>query len=412
MAIPETPMTDRLYFADSHLLEFDATVTGACERDGRIAVALDRTAFYPTGGGQPFDTGLLGDACVSDVVETQDGEILHILAEPAGLTVGASVTCRVDAGRRRDHMQQHTGQHILSAAFEHLFDAETKGFRMGADAAEIDVELSDPTDERIADAESLANRIVTSDLDVRIHNVDRDGAARLPLRKQSDRDGTLRIVEIDGFDWSPCGGTHAHRSGEVGAILVSGVERAKRMARITFVCGGRAVAEYRRANRTALATARLFSTGRDDAPPLVARLVDENRQLKRRVRDLAEVASAVEGADLHASGTERDGYRLVARRLDGRSADELRLLAHAVLAAGPSVVLLGSDDGGTARLVFARSDAPAADSVDCGALMRSACEAVGGRGGGKPDFAQGGGPEASGLDEALTAAVAGTGLPG
>jgi len=328
------------------------------------------------------------------------------------LAPGAEVEGAIDAARRRDHMQQHTGQHILSQAFVQLFDAPTRGFRMGAETAEIDVDFGDADEAKIADAvaraEAIANDAVFRDLPVRIHAVDKEHAAELPLRKDSAREGELRVIEIEGYDWSPCGGTHAHRTGEVGLIAVRGVERAKRMLRVEFVCGQRALDDYRRANKTALETARLFSTGRDDGPESVRRLVDEAKQLRRRVKELSELASEVEGRRLYAEGEERDGYRLVARRLDGRSADELRLVAHKVLAEGPALALLASDDGGTARLVFAKADAPALASVDCGKLMRAACEALGGRGGGRPDMAQGGGPDASAIDRALATATSTT----
>ena len=399
-------MTERLYFTDSHLLEFTARVVETAEYEGRPAVVLDRTAFYPTGGGQPNDEGLLGGVRVVDVVESEEGRILHLLG--GSLEPGVEVEGRVDPDRRRDHIQQHTGQHVLSQAFVQLFGAETRGFRMGAESSEIDVDFERATEEQVAAAEALANDVVFRDLPVRIHIVDAAEAARLPLRKESAREGALRVVEVESFDWSPCGGTHAHRTGEIGLIAVRGVERAKKMLRVEFVCGARALADYRRANRTALETARVFSTGRDDGPDHVRRLFDEAKQLRRRVKELSEIASEVEGRRLFAEGEPRAGYRLVARRLDGRSADELRMVAHKILAEGPALALLASDDGGTARLVFARSDDPALATVDCGALMRSACEALGGRGGGRPDMAQGGGPDASAIDRALESAVAGS----
>ena len=399
-------MTQRLYFADTHLLEFDARVVEVAAHEGRAAVVLDRTAFYPTGGGQPNDTGTLDGVPVVDVVEVEEGRILHVL--DGALAEGAGVTGRVDAARRLDHVQQHTGQHVLSQAFVKLFGAETRAFRMGAETAEIDVDFDGAGEAEVAAAEALANEVVFRDLAVRAHTVDREGAAALPLRKESGREGLLRVVEIDGFDWSPCGGTHVRRTGEIGLVAVRGVERAKRLLRVEFVCGGRALADYRRANRTAVDVARLFSTGRDEGPEAVRRLMEEAKQLRRRVRDLAEIASEVEGRRLYAEGEARDGYRLVARRLDARSADELRALAHKVLAEGPALALLASDDAGTARLVFARSDHPSLAAVDCGRLMRAACEAIGGRGGGKPDMAQGGGPDASRIDDALEAACSHT----
>jgi alanyl-tRNA synthetase len=174
------------------------------------------------------------------------------------------------------------------------------------------------------------------------------------------------------------------------------------MTRVEFVCGGRALADYRRANATALETARLFSTGRDEGPAAVRHLIEEAKTLRRRLKELAEVASEAEGRDLFAAGEQRQGFRLVARRLDGRSADELRLLTHKVLACGPAVALLASEDGGAARLVFARSEGLA---VDCGRLMRAACAAIGGRGGGRPDMAQGGGADAANIDAALEVAT-------
>jgi alanyl-tRNA synthetase len=396
-------MTERLYFSDSRLLSFTCRIVDVTPYEKRSAAVLDRTAFYPTGGGQPNDLGTLGGVRVVDVVEPEEGRILHVL--DGELATGAEVDGLVDGARRLDHMQQHTGQHILSQAFVRLFGAETKGFRMGVETSEIDVDFDGGTPEQVAEAEALANEIVFTDRPVVVHFVDQEGAARLPLRKESGREGELRVIEIEGFDYSPCGGTHARRTGEVGLVAVRGIERAKRMLRVEFVCGGRALADYHRANRTALDVARLFSTGRDDGPGSVRRLLDETKELRRRVRDLAEIASEVEGRRLYAEGDERDGYRVVARRLDGRSADELRLVAHKVLAEGPALALLASDDGGVARLVFAKGDVPALAAIDCGALMRSACATLGGRGGGRPEMAQGGGPDAASIDDALAGAV-------
>ncbi len=403
-------MTERLYFSDSHLHSFTARVLEIADAEGRTAAVLDRTAFYPTGGGQPHDTGTLAGLPIVDVLEPDEGRILHVFADSVSgdaveATLGNLVEGSVDAARRLDHLQQHTGQHILSQAFVRLFDAETRGFRMGVESSEIDVDFDDPTEDQIAAAESLANEVVFRDASVTVHNLDREAASRLPLRKESARDGELRVIEIEGFDYSPCGGTHAARTGEVGLIAIRGVERAKRMLRVDFVCGSRTLADYRRANRSALECARAFSTGRDEGPEAVRRLVEEAKAQRRRVRELAEIASEVEGRRLYDEGAEHAGYRLVVRRLDGRSADELRLVAHKIVAEGPSLALLASEDAGTARLVFAKSAQPSLETIDCGALMRIACSALGGRGGGRPDMAQGGGPDATAIDRALAEAT-------
>ncbi|MDT7605183.1 MAG: alanyl-tRNA synthetase, partial [Acidobacteriota bacterium] len=254
--------TERLYYTDSHLTEFDATVVAASEiAPGRAAVVLDRTAFYPTGGGQPHDTGTLEGARVIDCVEDEDGGVQHIV-EGASLAIGARVSGRVEWERRLEHMQQHTGQHILSQSFVELYGAQTRSFRMTEDACEIDVELLDPSDEKVERAVRRANEVVWNDRAVRVHLVTPAEAARMPLRKDSAREGELRVIEIEGFDFSPCGGTHAASTGEVGCVVARQWERAKGLVRVTFAAGVRALEDYARANRTARATAALFSVGR------------------------------------------------------------------------------------------------------------------------------------------------------
>ena len=359
--------TERLYYDDSHLLEFDARVVNAREVEGgRRALVLDRTAFYPTGGGQPFDTGALGGARVVDCLEGGGGAVVH-LVEGDAPGVGELVHGRVDWPRRLDHIQQHTGQHVLSQALVELYGAQTRSFRMTADACEIDVELPDPTDERVWRAVGRANEVVWADRPVRVHNVTAEEAARLPLRRDSAREGELRVVEIEGFDFSPCGGTHARRTGEVGTIVARGWERAKGMTRIEFAAGARAARDYARANKSARAAAAVLTVAREEIGRAVERLLEENKQLARRNRALEEVAARVEADELLAESAARvaDGAAVVvARVFDGRDAEGLRRLAVALISrpAAPAVVaLLGSRDGDTARLVFARStDAAAA----------------------------------------------------
>ncbi|MBD0324785.1 MAG: hypothetical protein ICV68_00040 [Pyrinomonadaceae bacterium] len=398
--------TERLYYHDSHLTEFEARVTSVAEHADiggttRAAVTLDRTAFYPTGGGQPSDTGLLNETRVLECVD-KDEHVLHLIEGPR-LEVGAKVSGRVDWPRRLDHLQQHTGQHILSQAFVQLFNAETRSFRMSEKTAEIDVALDNASDERIEQAVELANSIIWEDRRVQVRQVTKDEAAQLPLRKDSARDGELRIIEIEGFDLSPCGGTHATRTGEVGIICVRSWERAKGLVRIEFVAGGRALRDYNQANRTARQVAALFSAGRDEATASVARLLEENKQLLRHVRALEEVAARVEAEDLLKEAREvAGGAKLVSHIFDGRTADSLKKIALSVIAHPRTIALLGSREQETARLVFARSaDAPG----DMNALMREACQMLDGRGGGKPDMAQGGGRDASRLTEALEAAA-------
>ena len=398
------PKTERLYYHDSRLLEFDARVVGLRELDdGQIAVTLDRTAFYPTGGGQPTDTGTLGDARVVDCIDLEDEGVLHIIQ---GRTpeVGDTVHGKIDRLRRLDHLQQHTGQHILSAAFVRLFDAPTRSFRVLEHECEIDVALDDPTDERIEQAVDLANRIIWESRPIQIRQVTSAEASALPLRKEPARAGELRLIEIDDFDLTPCGGTHAKSTGEVGVIAVRSWERAKGLTRIQFMAGIRVLADYRKANHTAREVAALFSAGREDSPMLVGRIVEENKKLIRRASELEEVACRVEAEELLKETSEplTAGPRIIAKVFDNRSADSLKHLALALIAHPNTVALLGSRDGPTARLVFARSsDAPG----DMNSLMRGACVIIGGRGGGKPDIAQGGGKNAQALAAAIEQAV-------
>ncbi|HEV2913068.1 MAG TPA: DHHA1 domain-containing protein [Pyrinomonadaceae bacterium] len=396
--------TERLYYTDSHLTEFEARVTSATESvSGWCAVTLDRTAFYPTGGGQPGDTGLLNSTPVVECIAQEDGDVLHIIQGRAP-QVGATVKGRVDWERRRDHMQQHTGQHILSQALVTLYGAETRSFRMMDEVSEIDVALDDPTDELIERAIELANSVIWEDRPVRVRLVTAEEAARLPLRKDLTREGELRLIEIENFDLSPCGGTHARRTGEVGLIAARSWERAKGLLRIEFAAGGRALADYRRANSTARRVASLFSVARDEAPASVARLLEEHKQQARHIRTLEEAASRAEGdALIRDTAPRSDGLRIIARTFDGRDADQLKHLALAVIAHPQTIALLGSRDGETARLIFARAaDAPG----DMNALMRQACELLDGRGGGRPDMAQGGGRHVRRLGEAIEAAAA------
>jgi alanyl-tRNA synthetase len=395
--------TERLYYKDSHLTDFEARVVDVTERvSGWTGVTLDRTAFYPTGGGQPGDTGMLSGARVVECIDREDEGVLHVVQ---GRTpkLGETVRGHVDWPRRLDHIQQHTGQHILSQAFIRLFQAETRSFRMMTEFSEIDVALNDPTDATIEQAVELANRIIWEDRLVRIREVTKEEAAALPLRKDSEREGELRLIEIEDYDLSPCGGTHAARTGEVGIICVRSWERARGLVRMEFLAGGRVLQDYRRANQTARKTGALFSTSRDEAFAAAARLLEEHKALHKRLRSLEEIASRAEAEELLRHAEERaEGTRLIKHIFDNRSADALRQLALALIQNPKTAALLGSTDTDGARLVFARSpDAPG----NMNELMRQACTLLEGKGGGRPEMAQGGGRLVEKLTEAIEQAA-------
>ncbi len=357
-------------------------------------------SLLPYGGGQPSDTGTLNGAQVHECIDREDEGILH-LVQGRTPKVGERVRGRIDWPRRLDHIQQHTGQHILSQAFIQLFQAETRSFRMMSEASEIDVALDNPTDKRIEQAVELANEIIWEDRKVSVREVTKEEAAQLPLRKDSAREGELRLIEIENYDLSPCGGTHAARTGEVGIVCVRSWERAKGLTRIEFLAGNRVLQDYRRANGNARTAAALFSVGRDETAQATTRLLEENKSLNRRLRSLEEIASRVEASELLEKTQARaDGTRIIIHTFEGRSSETLRQTAFALIKNPKTIALLSSTDTDGARLVFARSeDAPG----DMNQLMRQACAQLDGRGGGRPDMAQGGGHKIEELEATIEA---------
>jgi alanyl-tRNA synthetase len=393
-------MTDRLYYRDPYLREFDATVSRVDRRDGRLLVTLDRTAFYPTSGGQPFDTGRLGSMRVTDVVDEEDGSITHVV-EPGtpNPEPGESIRGDIDWERRFDHMQQHSGQHVLSAAFDKLFGVRTVSFHLGAAVSTIDL-AREMSPAEIAAAEGEANRIVWEDRPVAIRFADAEEAARLPLRKESVRGGTLRLIEVEGFDLSACGGTHVARTGGIGVIAVASWERFKGGQRLEFLCGGRALSGYRMLRDAMTASVRLLSVLPPELPAAIERLQADARDQKRALTGLQNDLAKYHAEELAASagevvlqGTSADGgrrCRLVARAIDA-DANGLKGLA-AAIAAKPGYLVVLVSTSMPALVVIARSS-----NVDVSAqqLLAKLVSQFGGRGGGRREMSQGGGLSAT-----------------
>jgi len=396
--------TQRLYYDQPYLKEFMAPLTGAV-RDGALwRVALARTAFYPTSGGQPHDCGTLAGHPVVDVVEDGD-EIVHFVETAADLAclVGREVTCAIDWSRRNDHMQQHTGQHILSAAFEKLLDADTVSFHLGAEYVTIDVNVPVLTMEDAQRVERLANEIVMSCRPVRSHWLTPAEAEKLPLRKKLMRSGDIRIIEIEDFDYNGCGGTHVRNTGEVGPIKIRRWEKIRSDTRVEFVCGWRALADYARKNETINAVAAGLSVNEREVADAVDRLQSEIVAVRRALRDAREQLLQYEAAELAAGATVAAGghFSVIARVFRDRPFDEVRWLAGQLTAAPGRIALLGLA-GETAQLIFARSDGL---TQDMNKLLKDALPLVDGRGGGNPRVAQGGGPNVDRLEEAIRQAA-------
>jgi alanyl-tRNA synthetase len=371
--------TERLYYDDPHLLEFDATVIEQIKLDGRSGAILDRTAFYPTSGGQPNDLGSIENISVVDVYEDETtGEVIHVTDEPLP---NRFVHGRIDAARRLDHMQQHSGQHVLSQAFVELFGWRTVSFHLGAAFSTIDLAVETVTRDRAAQAEELANRIVQENRSVTICYVPSERINEVGLRKPTARSGEIRVIDIGGYDKSACGGTHVRSTAEIGPILITRMERTKRLTRLEFLCGGRVIRYAREANRALEAISQIVSTPPLESASGVKMVWDELQRSRKAVDELELRLLDMEAAEFPAS----DGTALGAFK--GRGIDTIKVLAQKICVR-PGIVALLADESDQIRVVFARSaDSP----VDVAAILKRTLEMFGGRGGGKPSLAQGGG---------------------
>jgi alanyl-tRNA synthetase len=402
-------MTERLYYHDSFLYSFDAEVQEV-PGSARPAVILDRTAFYPTSGGQVFDTGWItaGDnrLRVSEVADTEDGRVVHYLEAPVkDLAPGTPVRGEIDTTRRRDHMQQHSGQHVLSAAFVRLFGMPTVSFHMGDDYCSIDLDTPNVTKEQVEQAERLANEIILENRAVDIRFVTREEAGKMGLRKVpvAERD-ELRIIDIRDWDLSACGGTHVAQTGQIGCILLRKTEKVRQGWGVEFVAGQRAVATARR-DFTALTEAGgLFSGHIYDVPQQVRKSLEEIRALRKQREQSLEELAAAQAAALLAETPESAGRKIVVRTFSDREMSFLKLLAQKLTRLAPNVVSLLGTASPQPSLVFAQS---AGLASDMGALMKETMAKLGGRGGGSKDMAQGGVPGADGIEVALEAVAAG-----
>jgi alanyl-tRNA synthetase len=393
-------MTERLHLQDPYLLEFEARVLSCREHEGRPAVVLDRTAFYAESGGQPWDTGSLGEASVVAVIEA-DGDVLHVLdrALPEGPVQG-----RVDGERRRDHREQHHGQHLLSQAFVEVAQARTIGFHLGSDTTTIDLDRA-VTPEQVQAAETRANEVVWEARPVKVRTVSAEEARSLGATPPEGVDG-VRLVEADGFDLQPCGGTHPRTTGEVGVVLVTASERYKGGTRVSFVCGHRALAATAFRRKTLEQLVSVLSTPLGELVEAAQKTKDDLAESERRGRGLLERALDGEARRLldEALGTVAPPPSeppVIVAAFDGRSPNELRVLAQRLVELTPCVAVLGSRSEKTHVVVAQSEGLP----HDVPALLRSAVEPLGGRGGGRGNLAQGGGERPELLDEALARAA-------
>lgn len=386
------PSTRRLYSEDPYLLAFDARVLELGERQGQPTAVLDQTAFYPESGGQPWDTGTLDGIAVVAVMEDADsGVIRHVLERPLSAD---TVHGEVNAARRQDHRQQHHGQHLLSRAFLDLAGARTVSFHLGAEEVSIDLhrEVS-PAD--VAAAEARVNAVVRESRPVRWRSVSPEEARARGVEPPEGAGSSVRLVEADGYDLQACGGTHPRSTAEVGVVLVLGVERYKGGSRVRFACGDRAIAAFRQRNEALSRLGALLSSPLDRVVENVAGLTQRLADAETLSADRLDRALQAEARQLLDAAPGSPA--VVVASFEGRSPGELRALALHLTAIRPCVALLGGRDE-KAHLVFAQSDGL---PHDVPGLLREAAQALGGRGGGKGNIAQGGGDRIGDLEAAL-----------
>jgi alanyl-tRNA synthetase len=393
-------MTERLYYHDSFLCDFEARVVEALERDGKSAIVLDRTAFYPTSGGQVHDLGMLQadgqQIAIMEVADEEDGRILHFASKP--VAVGMQVHGTVDAARRRDHVQQHSGQHVLSAAFIQLFTMPTVSFHMGEESCTIDLETAGLSVAQAQKAEYLANQVIAEDRPVSIRFVPLEEARLLGLRKLPPKQtGDLRLIDITDFDLTACGGTHVRATGQIGSILLRKIEKVKQGVRVEFVCGLRAVNTARRDYSTLTEAAALYSSHIYDVPEQVRKSQAESKAAGKAQHKLLEEIAELYSERLLAQTS--GSPQVITEFFPDRDALFIKLLAQKLTAGKSAVTALLASGAGQPTLVFAQTPG---QKSNMGQLMKDAMAQLGGRGGGSADMAQGGLPAGSTDTEKLT----------
>lgn len=389
--------TTRLYYTDAYLTDFTSRVVGRSE-DG-LRVYLAETAFYPTSGGQPHDVGRLGAAHVVDVVDEEGDRIAHVLGSPADRDA-TELRGIVDWTHRFDNMQQHSGQHLLSAVFEDLFGFKTVSVHFGADSSTLDVDAESISRQQLVACEARANAIVAEARPVGVTFEDAADAMRSGLRKASERDGTLRIVSIDGVDRSACGGTHVRSTAEIGALLVRSTEKVRRATRVEFICGSRAIARARRDFESLDRIASSLSAATGDVAALVAAQSERMKESENARRKLEKELAVFRTKSLFDAAEPNPlGVRTIVIR-DATSADELRGMAQAAFAL-PRVVVVGALTDPPSVLLASSEDS----GVDAGRVLKDRLAKAGGRGGGSARLAQGSVPDVQTLDAVVAALV-------
>lgn len=379
-------MKERLYYQDAYIQEFNAIVVNRGNDETGNYIEVSETAFYPTGGGQPCDTGTINGIPVTQVEEV-DGQVRHYLATSLPDSV-SKVVGRIDWERRFDHMQQHNGQHILSAAFYQQAGIATVGFHLGREIVTIDLDTDELTDELIRDVEDLANQVVVENRSIEPRFVTEEELMSLPIRKAPTVQENIRVVIIPDFDYNLCGGTHPKRTGEVGMIKVVGWERNKGKIRLSFVCGSRVLGLLREKQAVLQSLTKMLTCGEGDLVSNVSRVLDEQKETSRQLQDARLKLLDYEVVEMRQQAFAYNDMQVITKVLENSSMQDLQRIAQTITARYADSVVLLVSIGERTQLVFARGGGITLDATN---LLKQVLPLIDGKGGGKPEMGQGGG---------------------
>jgi len=389
-------MTERIYYTKSYQEQFSGTIVAIQERDNQTVIQLDRTCFYPTSGGQPFDTGQLAGHQVTDVFVDEKGDVQHTVVQcpdyNKSLTVGISVTGIIDWPRRHDHMQQHSGQHLLSQAFFERLGVETVAVHFGEVESTLDLAIQELQSAQIEQIERYANDIIYRALPISTYFVDEKKLSTIPLRRPPKVQGTIRIVEISKFDYSACGGTHVQNTAEIGPLKLTKLERRRNQVRVTFLCGLRALEDYRVKHRLITEAAMIYSNEIYQVPSLITRNLALLKERERVIEENQKALLRYEVVTLMENATMLGPVRIIQHIDQEKSSALLKALATDLQRHTNIIALLSTIEDEKVTLCFVSDPALTEQyKLHIGQLLRTALQPQQGKGGGKTDFAQGGG---------------------
>jgi len=399
-------LSKRLYYEEPYLQEFKGKILEKIKINSKSAIILDKTCFYPTSGGQPNDLGFIQNISIIDVIEDND-KIIHVLKNDIREKCGEVVIGKINWERRFDHMQQHSGQHILSAAFEKLWNADTVSFHLGDEICTLDIMKDDITPEEVKRGEILANNVVLENKPIKVYFVDQEEANKLNLRKIPPQKGDIRIVEIKDFDICACCGTHCGTTGEVGLIKILKWEKRGEKIRLDFICGKRSLKDYYWKNELIKNISNKLTIKDSELGEAIDRMLQEQKEIRKELKEFKEKLQDYEARNLiNESSPIDDGIKIINKVFEEKNFQEVMRLVQKIINLDDNVVVLAGikskGEGEGAKILFGCSRAL---KYDMNRLIREAGKFIEGRGGGAPNIAQAGGKKAEGIEDALNFAL-------